>query len=46
MEAWRGTGDRRVASPIIYKGSAGWHCGLGLGQSEGPHCGETTVLWT
>jgi hypothetical protein len=45
MEAWRGTGDPRVASPIIYKGQrrlALRHAsGAGAGHSEEsePHRG-------
>jgi hypothetical protein len=37
MEPWRGTGDSLGwRPPLSTKLSAGWHCGIGAGQSEGP----------
>jgi hypothetical protein len=35
METWRGAGDPRVASPIIYEAQRGLALRHGAGQSEG-----------
>jgi hypothetical protein len=36
METWRGTGDPRVASPIIYKAQRRLALRHGTGHSKGP----------
>jgi hypothetical protein len=34
MEAWRERGTVGWRPPLSTKVSAGWHCGMGAGQSE------------